>query len=90
MPEVKVKLDRHSHSKEANKFKQNRKNLIKTEMTESKGIQAIVNQATTAVVMVLRETEAVPRPGASTAIPRVVHRQRHGSPVLKYHSVYWK
>ena len=56
-------------------------------MAESKAIQSavivVVIQAATATVMALREADAGPRSGANTAIPREVHRERHGGPALK-------
>ena len=81
------KLGRCSHSKEADKYKQYRTRQIKTEMSEPKAIQTIVNQvaiqAVTAVVIMLREADAGPRSGTNTTNLREINRQRHSRPALK-------
>ena len=44
------------------------------EMTESKGIQAIANQAATAMIMTLGEANVGPRSGAIVASLRETHK----------------
>ena len=66
-----LKLGRHSHSKEAGKYKQNRKIQFNAKMGEFKEVQVIVNQvaiqATTAAVMAIRQVDAGLRSGTSAA-----------------------
>ena len=88
MSEVSLKLGRHIHSRLAVQ-----KNKIKAEMAESEVIQAKVNQAAiqaaSAVVIVLRDADAGPRSGGSTASLREAHRQRNDGPALKQPLFNW-
>ena len=56
-------------------------------MAESELVQPIVNkvavEAGTAVIMMLRDTDAGPRSAANTAIPRESQRQTHDGPALE-------
>ena len=85
-----LKLGRKNLSKEPDKYKQYRKIQIKVEMIASEVIQAVVNQAARAAVMALREADAGPGSGASSARQRAVHRQRHCGLALKQPSFSWK
>ena len=68
-----------------------REKLKKAEMTESEGIQAIVNQVAVQVVttmmMVVKDAEVGPRPTTNTTSPR--QPQRHGRPALEKPSFKW-
>ena len=46
-------------------------------------------QASRVVVMVLKETDAGPRPGTRTVSLREAHRRRHGRSALKQPSFNW-